>query len=196
MAGFKTFTSAALSSSDVNGYLMKQSVIQCTSTTRPSSPHEGMTIYETDSNLMLSYSGSVWTPVAQSSSYTFTMTSSAISVTTNYGYWKYSSGWVSVIGKASFASAASAGVERDLKLNGGTPPPPPNFTIDCCGSFTAYAQSTGVVYTGAVYIEASAGRPRLRFFVNGNLGGIGAAPSVATSIGDNVSFAITYPTIY
>lgn len=196
MPGFKDFTSAVLSSADVDGYLMQQAVIQCTSSTRPSSPHEGMTVYETDTNRYMGYSGSVWTPISQSSSNTFTMTSTALSVTTNYGYWTWSSGWVTVIGKGSFASAGLAGVERDFILNGGTPPPPPNFTVDCCGSFTSYVQSTGVVYCGSVYIEDSFGIARCRFFVNGHLGGIGAAPSVATSIGDNTAFMIRYPTIY
>lgn len=63
MPGFKTFTSATLSSADVNDYLMEQAVIQCTSGTRPSSPHEGMTIYETDTNAIKCYSGSAWETV-------------------------------------------------------------------------------------------------------------------------------------
>lgn len=60
MAGFKTFTSATLSSSDVNGYLMRQAVIQCTSTTRPSSPHEGMVVFETDTEAYSFHDGSAW----------------------------------------------------------------------------------------------------------------------------------------
>lgn len=58
--GFKTFTGTTLSSSDMNAYLMKQTVIVCTSGTRPSSPNEGMTIYETDTNRRLTYNGSAW----------------------------------------------------------------------------------------------------------------------------------------
>lgn len=52
---FKTFTSTTFSSSDVNTYLMKQANIVCTSGTRPASPNEGMTIYETDTDRQLIY---------------------------------------------------------------------------------------------------------------------------------------------
>lgn len=62
---FKTFTAGAvLTASDVNTYLAKQAVVVCTSTTRPSSPPEGMVIYETDTDKLLSYTTSTtgWVP--------------------------------------------------------------------------------------------------------------------------------------
>lgn len=40
--------------------LMDQSVIVCTSTTRPKAPHEGMVIYETDSHGHRWYNGTTW----------------------------------------------------------------------------------------------------------------------------------------
>lgn len=59
--GFKTFNSGdILTASDVNSYLMKQVNIVCTSGTRPSSPVEGMTIYETDTDHIVTYDGSSW----------------------------------------------------------------------------------------------------------------------------------------
>lgn len=61
---FKTFAPGVLTSSDVNTFLMRQAVITCTSSTRPSSPSEGMTIYETDTDLTRQYSGSAWEVVA------------------------------------------------------------------------------------------------------------------------------------
>lgn len=57
---FKTFTPAVLTSADMNTYLMKQAVITCTSGTRPGSPTEGMTIYETDTDCYVTYDGSAW----------------------------------------------------------------------------------------------------------------------------------------
>jgi hypothetical protein len=57
---FKVFTPGVLTSSDVNTFLMRQAVIVCTSTTRPASPNEGMTIYETDTDLTLQYTGTAW----------------------------------------------------------------------------------------------------------------------------------------
>lgn len=57
----KTFTAGeVLTASDVNTYLMNQAVITCTSATRPGSPSEGMTIYETDTDQYKTYSGSAW----------------------------------------------------------------------------------------------------------------------------------------
>ena len=57
---FKTFTPSVLTSADMNTYLMKQAVITCTSGTRPGSPTEGMTIYETDTDCYATYSGTAW----------------------------------------------------------------------------------------------------------------------------------------
>lgn len=57
---FKTFAPGVLTSSDVNTFLMRQAVITCTAATRPASPNEGMTIYETDTDTYKGYSGSAW----------------------------------------------------------------------------------------------------------------------------------------
>lgn len=52
-SGIKTFTSGTvLTAADVNGYLMKQAVVTCTSSTRPSSPTDGQPIWETDTKLI------------------------------------------------------------------------------------------------------------------------------------------------
>lgn len=53
--------------------------IICTSTTRPAAPFEGMNIYETDTDLKQTYTGSAWVPTAQLgawTSYTPTLTQS------------------------------------------------------------------------------------------------------------------------
>lgn len=48
-SGYKAWsTGDVLTAADVNGYLMKQAVISCTSGTRPASPPDGMMTYETD----------------------------------------------------------------------------------------------------------------------------------------------------
>lgn len=57
---FKTFTPSVLTSADMNTYLMKQAVITCTSGTRPGSPTEGMTVYETDTDCYATYNGTTW----------------------------------------------------------------------------------------------------------------------------------------
>jgi hypothetical protein len=53
-------------SADVNAYLMKQTIVVCTSGTRPSSPPEGMHIYETDTDRLMKWNGSAWESVASS----------------------------------------------------------------------------------------------------------------------------------
>lgn len=61
----KTFAIGdVLTASDVNTYLMRQAVISCTSGTRPSSPADGWTIYETDTDLVRIHNGSTWVIVA------------------------------------------------------------------------------------------------------------------------------------
>lgn len=67
---FKTFAPGVLTSSDVNTFLMRQAVITCTSSTRPASPSEGMTIYETDTDRYKTYSGSAWEDFANIGAWT------------------------------------------------------------------------------------------------------------------------------
>lgn len=58
---YKTFADLdVLTGPDVMTYLMDQVVITCTSGTRPGSPVEGMTIWETDTKSMRVYSSSAW----------------------------------------------------------------------------------------------------------------------------------------
>lgn len=58
---FKTFNAGdVLTAGDLNNYLMSQSVIVCTSGTRPASPIEGMTVYETDTDRYVSYTNGSW----------------------------------------------------------------------------------------------------------------------------------------
>jgi hypothetical protein len=71
---FKSFTPGVLTSSDVNTFLMQQAVITCTSTTRPTSPVTGMTIYETNTNAYALYDGSDWVYQGRVLSYTPVMT--------------------------------------------------------------------------------------------------------------------------
>jgi hypothetical protein len=58
---FKVFAAGeVLTAANVNDYLMEQVLIVCTSGTRPASPGEGWTIYETDTDRILTYDGSGW----------------------------------------------------------------------------------------------------------------------------------------
>ena len=68
---FKVFTVGEIfTASDANTMLMKQVVIVCTSGTRPASPVEGMTIYETDTDRLLIWDGAAWVPVTSVGAWT------------------------------------------------------------------------------------------------------------------------------
>ncbi|HET7486830.1 MAG TPA: hypothetical protein VFJ85_02810 [Acidimicrobiales bacterium] len=57
----RTFVAGeTLTAANVNAYLMQQSVITCTSGTRPASPVQGMVIYETDTDKVWAYNGTTW----------------------------------------------------------------------------------------------------------------------------------------
>lgn len=60
-SGIKTWSDGdVLNAADLNGYLMKQAVVTCTSGTRPSSPTTGQPIFETDTKLIRVWDGSAW----------------------------------------------------------------------------------------------------------------------------------------
>jgi hypothetical protein len=59
-----TFTAGAVLTASQMNQVAKQVVVTCTSGTRPTSPPEGMTIYETDTDKMLTYTTATtgWVP--------------------------------------------------------------------------------------------------------------------------------------
>jgi hypothetical protein len=77
--GFKTFTAGdVLTAADVNGYLMSQALMVfddgAARDAALTSPAEGMTVYEKDSNNYAVYDGSVWVYQGRYRSYTPTFT--------------------------------------------------------------------------------------------------------------------------
>lgn len=57
--------------------LLQQTIIPCTSGTRPTPSHEGMTVYETDTDRYSSWNGSAWLTLGQTVTGTYTPTLSA-----------------------------------------------------------------------------------------------------------------------
>lgn len=76
-AGFKTFVAAKLTSSDVNTYLMQQSVMVFDSAAARTSaiavPSEGMVSYLKDLNRVQFYDGTQWISVGSGGSGTYTI---------------------------------------------------------------------------------------------------------------------------
>lgn len=76
--------SELLTSIDMNA-LSKQTVITCTSGARPSSPNDGMTIYETDTDKYMSYNGSSWLTLGQTVTSTYTPALTGATTNPNLG---------------------------------------------------------------------------------------------------------------
>ena len=78
-----------LTAADVNTYLMNQTVIVCTSGSRPSSPNDGMVIYETDTGFGRQWrtSSSLWEVIWQTltKSYTPILTAATTNPTLGSG---------------------------------------------------------------------------------------------------------------
>lgn len=117
--GFKLWsTNELLTSSDVNTYLMKQSVIVCTSGTRPGSPNDGMLVWETDTERYSSWNASLaaWVTLGQIVDGQWTPTLTAATTNPTMGSGSYVVGrytlrngkWCDVSFTVKFGSSGSA----------------------------------------------------------------------------------------
>lgn len=114
--GYKLWTSELLTSADINAYLMKQAVIVCTSATRPASPPEGMTVYETDTDRYSSYTGSAWVTLGQTITGTYVPTLTAATTNPTLGsasvaagrYTLFSGNWCTTRGTILFGTSGAA----------------------------------------------------------------------------------------
>lgn len=162
MPGFKTFSATTFSSADVNSYLMQQTVIQCTSSTRPSSPHEGMVIVETDTDILRIYTGSAWVDVSDYGQFeTFTNPSvnqgGTVPQSSAYVDWRRTGrkieAWFEVV--LSGISGSAGGQIIKVNLNLGSTLPSPRRTSAVCGTWFYYDASAARNYTGALFINAA-----------------------------------------
>jgi hypothetical protein len=95
--------------------LMQQTIIPCTSGTRPTPSHEGMTIYETDTNWYVSWDGANWIMLGMTvtGAYTSTLTATTTNPTLGTGgiaegRWTLKNGkWCTVRGTIKFGSAGT-----------------------------------------------------------------------------------------
>ena len=166
--------SQVLTAAQVNDYLMEQAVIACTSGTRPSSPNEGMTIYETDTDLVRIYSGSAWEVVEQngaSTSYTSYVVSQSATPTTSSKTGRYSRRGgrrVHFQWEMTFSSAGTA--SNEIRL--GTLPVAPHATQSPCVGAFRYFDAGTTVHTGSVLLDGP--NARLTFSYDGFGSNMGA----------------------
>lgn len=200
MPGFKDFTSSVHASADVDSYLMAQAVIQCTSGTRPASPHEGMTIYETDTDLYVYYNGSAWRVLVNPAQWTsFTPTvyqdgvkGAAQTITNNYCRYGRAGRTITYQGYVAISSGTgTAGQPIDITL-----PVTAAYTSASAmniGTGYVYDASAGTNYPGiAVLMSPGVGFRFLPAHVTSNnyLGSVEFTAALASS--DAIVWNITY----
>ena len=120
--GFKSWaTNEVLTSTDMNTFVSKQVITTCTSVTRPASPVEGQTVYETDTDKYTVWDGAAWQEVLQVgawTSYTPTLTQNgAKSTSTNsFAYARVGGRCIDVDGQITCTQAGTAGNKITLSL--------------------------------------------------------------------------------
>ena len=137
---FKTFADGvALPAADLNTYLAKQAVIVCTAGTRPASPIEGMTIYETDTDGYLLYNGTAWlrtTPISASVATSETTTSATfVDLATSGPAVTLTTGTVALVTLSCMSNSSGAFV--------------PSMAAAVSGATTLAASTTNAVSHGA-----------------------------------------------
>lgn len=165
----------------------QQVVSTCTSATRPTAV-EGRVVYETDTDLLLVYSGSAWVPFSGpstgSTSFTSTITqSAAITKTTNYSKWSYVGPkkihWTFSYNLTSAGTAANA-ITLTVPLTAAT--------SSMIG--TAWYLDAGTQFYVLGVVGAST--TTIKFVNNGGTGDFGVNAAVTVASGDTIHGSITY----
>lgn len=196
-SGFKTWsTGDVLTAADVNGYLMQQTVITCTSGTRPSSPATGMVIYETDTTKYQKWNGSSWRPFASArTSYTPVLTATTTNPTlgtgsTANGWYTYGSEMVTYTFFLKFGTSPSAGSGNYLVSLPVTSATPFGSTLHpAVGTIQIADFSANNYAAGSCFVDASTGANV--GLISGAI--VGAAVPWTWAASDYISGTITYP---
>lgn len=192
---FKTFTAGSvLTAADVNTYLMGQSVIACTSGTRPASPVAGMTIYETDTTIYQNYNGTTWVPAVNLGAWT--STTPTINSGTAWSLSGSSFMRYRVIGKTcnvQLYASVTAGNTAGATL-WSLPLQPQNIGVDVAlGSFLLRVAATGTASVGVVVPNNSG--VVAKFYRHGQTTYLGQNPdNYIPATGDTITADLTYET--
>jgi hypothetical protein len=144
-------------------------VTTCTSSTRPTGGlFEGRTIYETDTDALLTYTGSAWAIASKPVSgawvtYTPTWLVNGLSVTVGNGSvtgkWQRNGRTVHVYAKATLGSTTSYGGSGSLSLS--VPFTPSNEMADTLAGCFMLRDSGTAFYAYMAYFSSSAGSPNV-----------------------------------
>jgi hypothetical protein len=178
--------------------LLQQTIVPCTSGTRPSSPPTGMHIYETDTGKLQKWNGSSWRPVASGrTSVTPTLTAS----TTNpvLGTGSTAQGWYSYLSEAivysffirfgtSGTSFGSGNYQVSLPVTSATPFG--SSIHPAVGTVQLGDNSSGAVSAGDCFVDPASGN-----FVGliGSSGTVSPTAPWTWANSDYLSGTIIYP---
>lgn len=196
---FKTFSNGAiLTDTDLNDYLMKQSVIVCTSGTRPASPNEGMLVYETDTDRYSSYNGG-WLTLGQTAVSNYAPTLTATTTNPNLGstgtaesrYTLWNGKFCEYRGTIQWGgSGVTAGSGQYLVTLPFTASSQIANGVSTVGNIMLRDATGPVLKTGACYIAA--GATTFAMFEATTAGVTNAIPWTWGGAGDYISWTINY----
>ena len=178
--------------------LLAQTVIPCTSGTRPSSPNQGMLIYETDTNWYVSWNGSSWLMLGTTTTGTNTPTLSA-SPSPNLGTggtiegrWTLKNGkWCTYRGSIQWGTSGTPGTGQYLVSLPFTASASITNGVSNVGNIMLRDASGGpALRTGACYVSASS--TTFAMFEATTGGVTSAVPWAWGGSGDYISWTITY----
>lgn len=191
---FKTFTAGAtLTASEVNNYLMKQAVIVCDAAVDyPSSPTEGMVVYDKALDCYLAYTGSGWVrtlSIGNAGAQTWTPTISQPGALTTTGVTAYYvrrglmvDAWATL--QITLAGTTANAITTSLPVNAST-----NHSVnDSIGSGMVYDTGTA---NYSVDVQLNGVRTQAIFPSDGG-NSLGSGPAMALASGDFIRFHLTY----
>lgn len=191
-------TGSTISESNLDA-VARQVLITCTSTTRPASPDEGMSIYETDTDRVLLWNGSSWLIVTEPwQTYTPVLTATTTNPTLGTGStasarYQRQYNLVTYQGIVQFGTAGVAAGTGDYRLS--LPVTAQTGIISRrVGIMNAYDSSAAHTCLTTAYLVSSTTVGFL--FSNtwplGNQNYIGASQPMTWAASDQIEFTITY----
>ena len=179
--------------------LLQQTVIPCTSGTRPTPSHEGMTIYETDTNWYVSWDGANWIMLGMTvtGTYTPTFTGGGGNPTlgtggTIEGRWTLRNGkWCTYRGSIQWGTGGTAGSGQYLVTVPFAASASITNGVSNVGNIMLRDASAGpALRTGACYVSASSSTFAMFEATSGGV--TSAVPWAWGGSGDYISWTITY----
>lgn len=202
---FKVFTNGSiLPDTDVNDYLMEQVIISCTSGTRPSSPNDGMAIWETDTERYMSWNATAaaWVYLGQMISGTNTPTLTSTGSAPNLGtspavggrYTLRNGNWCDYRGLIKWGSSPTIGSGTYIISLPFTSSNTVTAGDTAVGTVRVLDSSASAAYLGQAFISANSSTMKVLMGGTPTVGPseMGAASPVAPAVNDTYGWQITY----